>query len=452
MDEERTEILQHLLQKRRKDEQKWEAGTIVDTAEIFGVSRMTVWRLWKRAKDSSIDGSVMNVSSRMHLTGSQKKEWTEELDNMKDIPLNKRGNLRSLSHAIKVPKTALIRIMRLQQPPIKRISSCIRPLLTEDNKKERLLYCLHHTKVSNDAIIFNSMYDCVFIDENWFYITMHNKCFYIAHDETPLHRICRSKRFITQVMFLAAVGRPQCDNHRKTWFDGKVGICPLVERVPTQRGSKNRPKGTMETRPTTSVTQGIVREIIINKVFPSIRDKIPKKHCGGGRVVWVQQDNSKPHVLPNDPDISQAGIAGGWNIKIKHQPPNSPDLNILDLGFFASIQSLQQRQVMRTIDELVTVVQDAYEKEDRFTLDNVFLSLHLAMERIMECGGGNNYKLGHIGKEKLRREGKLPVDLMCKQECYENARSELVPKLKKYRPRRKRETVGSTASNSTSNS
>ena len=39
-----------------------------------------------------------------------------------------------------------------------------------------------------------------------------------------------------------------------------------------------------------------------------------------------------------------------------NQPPNSPDFNILDLGFFNSIQSLQQQKRMTDIDELITAV------------------------------------------------------------------------------------------------
>lgn len=38
------------------------------------------------------------------------------------------------------------------------------------------------------------------------------------------------------------------------------------------------------------------------------------------------------------------------------QPPNSPDLNVLDLGFFSSIQALQHRESPNSIDELVTAV------------------------------------------------------------------------------------------------
>ena len=43
------------------------------------------------------------------------------------------------------------------------------------------------------------------------------------------------------------------------------------------------------------------------------------------------------------------------------QPPNSRDLNILDLGFFSAIQSLQHKACPKTIEDLVAVVEESFE-------------------------------------------------------------------------------------------
>ena len=51
-----------------------------------------------------------------------------------------------------------------------------------------------------------------------------------------------------------------------------------------------------------------------------------------------------------------------FDIQLTCQPANSPDLNVLDLGFFNSIQSLQHQSAPRTIDELITVVQDSFQQ------------------------------------------------------------------------------------------
>jgi hypothetical protein len=48
---------------------------------------------------------------------------------------------------------------------------------------------------------------------------------------------------------------------------------------------------------------------------------------------------------------------GGFNIRLKGQPPNSPDMNILDLGFFRAIQSIQYKKHATTVEDLVPVVE-----------------------------------------------------------------------------------------------
>jgi len=54
--------------------------------------------------------------------------------------------------------------------------------------------------------------------------------------------------------------------------------------------------------------------------------------------------------------VAAAGMKGGWSVQLKNQPPNSPDLNILDLDFFNTIQSLQYEKAPGGIDELIVAV------------------------------------------------------------------------------------------------
>lgn len=98
-------------------------------------------------------------------------------------------------------------------------------------------------------------------------------------------------------------------------------------------------------------------------------------------------------------------------MKLQFQPENSLGLNVLDLGYFNSIQSLQHQKVPMTVDNLIAVVEESFNEEDADTLDNVFLYLQREMEDTMRCGGGKNYKVSHMGKKKLRKEGKLPETL-----------------------------------------
>ncbi|GJR41587.1 hypothetical protein Tco_1309690 [Tanacetum coccineum] len=65
------------------------------------------------------------------------------------------------------------------------------------------------------------------------------------------------------------------------------------------------------------------------------------KTCGeGGGVlgpVLIQQDNVKPPIDVHDGDFFREDR---FDIRLRFQPPNSPDLNVLDLGFVGATQSL----------------------------------------------------------------------------------------------------------------
>lgn len=145
-----------------------------------------------------------------------------------------------------------------------------------------------------------------------------------------------------------------------------------------------------------------------------------------GHPIYVQQDNAKPHLGKDDKSIIKEGTRDGWKIELLPQPPNSPDFNVLDLGFFNSIQSLQHKKCPNTIDELVTAVENAFEEQTPETLDNVFLSLQQAMQSSMIVRGGNRYKLQHMGKERLRNAGQLPISLRCDEDLISSCREYLV--------------------------
>ncbi|KAL4572716.1 hypothetical protein LXL04_019498 [Taraxacum kok-saghyz] len=165
--------------------------------------------------------------------------------------------------------------------------------------------------------------------------------------------------------------------------------------------SKNRVAGTLETKPILSVTKEVTRTWLIEKVLPDIRAKWPQSQVG---PIFIQQDNAKPHIDVNDSEFLEAASRDGFDIRLTFQPPNSPDLNVLDLGFFRAIQSLQEQEVLGTIDELVNAVQTSFERMQSQQLNNVFLTLQTCMKEIIKVRGDNNYQIPHIGKNRLERE------------------------------------------------
>ncbi|KAK1629449.1 hypothetical protein QYE76_003764 [Lolium multiflorum] len=124
-----------------------------------------------------------------------------------------------------------------------------------------------------------------------------------------------------------------------------------------------------------------------------------------------KQDNARTHVLPNDPIFLAAVKESGRDIKLLQQPPNSPDLNALDLGFFSSIQSLTVQYAPTTLKELIESVEQAFDGYDVDTLVRVFITLQTVMIEVMRVEGDNTYDIKHMGKVKLQREGNLPMIL-----------------------------------------
>ena len=136
------------------------------------------------------------------------------------------------------------------------------------------------------------MYDYVHIDEKWFYMTKINTNYYLVPDETPPHWTCKSKRYITTVMFMCAVARPRWDSHDKCEFDGKIGIFLFIFQEAEKRASKNRPAGKMETKCITSINRVEMTKMLVEKVIPEIKQKWP----AGSKRCIIQQDNAKPRT------------------------------------------------------------------------------------------------------------------------------------------------------------
>ena len=85
-------------------------------------------------------------------------------------------------------------------------------------------------------------------------------------------------------------------------------------------------------KPITSITREVIRDFMINKVLPAIRAKWPKEDVG--KPIFIQQDNAPSHLNLDDSDFCEHAKQEGFDIRLICQPPNSPDFNILDLGFF----------------------------------------------------------------------------------------------------------------------
>ncbi|XP_050220689.1 uncharacterized protein LOC126671037 [Mercurialis annua] len=397
----RREICNVLLQKSIDDKLKY--GTLGTLASQFSISIRTIQRIWKSLKT---DGDIYHKKRNCG-----RKRIYNDLARIEEIPLHDRTTLASLACSMKMSKSTCVRL--LQSGAIKRHSNAIKPFLKEENKKSRLQFCI--SMLEEDSIphdpIFKGMYNIVHIDEKWFYMTKKKENYYLLPNEDEPLRTCKSKNFIGKVMFLAAIARPRFDAEGNELFSGKIGVFPFVTLEPAKRSSVNRVAGTLELKPIPSVNRDIVRSFLIDKVLPAIKAKWPIEDSRS--PIFIQQDNARTHINFDDVEFCRSAREDGFDIRLMCQPPNSPDLNILDLGFFSAIQALQYKESVKSIDELVNAVYKSFETFSTVKSNRIFLTLQMCMIEIMKVKGAHKYTIPHMNKEKMENDGNLPTQLKC---------------------------------------
>jgi hypothetical protein len=159
----------------------------------------------------------------------------------------------------------------MKEGKVRKHTSSIKPHLTNDNKKARLQWCvdmLEHESLHGNPR-FKSLFDHVFIDEKWFFLTRKSDRYYLFADGDEPYRTCRSRNNIPKLIFLCVTCRPRFENGVFT-FNGKIGCFPLVTFERAKRSSVNRQVGTIEVKLITSIMRDVIRQFMIEKVLPAI--------------------------------------------------------------------------------------------------------------------------------------------------------------------------------------
>jgi len=226
-DTERQQIYEALLQRSNRGKLKKNTANIV--AQMFPVSRYQVRRVWRRAKQCRAQGRPVDVRSRRKNCG--RKRIQIDLSDVLRVPLHRRRTIRSLANAIGVKKSTLHRWFK--DGLLRRQSSTLKPLLMEDNKKDRLRWCLSmlDRRTLPNEPKFIEMHNIIHMDEKWFNTTSKYIKYYMLPEEEDPHRTVHNKNRIGKVMFLSAVGRPIYDDAGNCIFDGKLGVWPFVRKV-----------------------------------------------------------------------------------------------------------------------------------------------------------------------------------------------------------------------------
>ncbi|XP_057775233.1 uncharacterized protein LOC130994215 [Salvia miltiorrhiza] len=401
-DDERNKVAQWLLE--HSSAGKLQHGAKKEAALHFKVNLKTIWKIWSQVSHQRACGVPVEVKSiRKGCLHKDKKHI--DVEKVKKLSVLERSSLRCMSTHLGVSKSLIHKWVKERK--LKPHTNAIKPFLTPQNRLCRLSWSLKQlSSLSEDGFIqFQSMYNTIHIDEKWFYLTKTKDRYYLMPDEVEPYRTCKSKRYIEKIMFMCAVARPIIDEDGTIIFDGKLGIFPFTTTEPAQRNSKNRSKGTMEVKPIAAVTKPIIRACLIKEMVPMFKAKWPKM---SSKHIYIQQDNAKPHIKANDPDFLAVANNDGFKFQIVCQPANSPDTNVNDLGFFRAIQTLKDQKPAKNMEELLENVKAAYEEYPPEKLNSVFLTLQGCYHEIIKAKGGNNYKIPHMNKDRLTRQGLLP--------------------------------------------
>ncbi|KAL2901723.1 DNA primase large subunit PriL [Bienertia sinuspersici] len=287
-------------------------------------------------------------------------------------------------------------------------SNALKPGLTEANKRRRVKYCINQIEPDtlNTQPKFNAMANIVHIDEKWFFLTRKNLHMYLASKEKGPHRSTKSKNSIQKVMFMSAVARPRRNSDGAFIFPEKIGIWPFTYKYVAKKSSVNRPRGTVETKAITKVNKIVFKKMMTENVIPAIKAQWPREE--GNTTITIQADNAKPRGGADIYSFIESYSDENFTFKWAPQPANSPDLNILDLGLFNSLQSKYQKTMPETIDKMVEEVEKVYEDQHPKIISNVWHSLQYCMCEIIGCLGQDHYDLPHMKKQQFEDAGNLP--------------------------------------------
>ncbi|XP_021847229.2 uncharacterized protein [Spinacia oleracea] len=399
----RLEILLFLLCRKNVGKDTLIYGTVDLAVKEYGYTKRTIGGIWNKAKKQKEALNSYVVQKKYHNCGRKRIQVTYE--QVASIGMGDRTCIRDLAQMLNLGPTTVWRMVKRKL--IKPHSSPLHPGISDECKMAKMRWVL---RLIMDISIpyeptYYSMFDFIHIDEKWFYLTQKNQRVYLANNEPFPHRTTKLRTKIPKFMFMAAVARPRWGEDGQCEFDGKISIFPFTNSIAAKRTSKNRVKGTIETKPIKSVNQIATRGMLINNIILANKEKWPP-HVGE-KVVYIIQDNAKAHILQADPEW-QHFQQDGFTFVLTQQPPNSPDCNILDLGYFRLIQSLMHKKMPRTVEDLSGEVTDSFKELHPKTLSNVWMTVQFVSNEILKHKGNNDYQLPHNKKKILEDEGNLP--------------------------------------------
>lgn len=204
------------------------------------------------------------------------------------------------------------------------------------------------------------------IDEKLFYVVRVKGCVWVLPgyiDPDKVKRIpVQSKRYITKVMFLVAIARSVYAADGSCIFDGKVGCwrcTDLLQHTTSYNGKcKQYDVGDYYVKDANLVASKYV-DMVTKQLLP----RLIEIKC----TVWDVQANGTPYKVRCQHDGAPGHHAEGIELQLEkafaavngefvHQPPKSPECNMLDMAVFNTMAHRVARCDYRTKQQLCSAV------------------------------------------------------------------------------------------------
>src|SRR5688572_20992381 len=149
--------------------------------------------------------------------------------------------------------------------------------------------------------------------------------------------------------------------------------------------------GTLEWK-SLQMTKERYAEMLVTKLIPAIMVKWPRKYdhhgCLFHQVITLQHNNAKAHVSQEEfVEYTKNYYFPGSTFKTLFQPSNLPDLNILDLAFFCSLEREYQKKKSSSLDDLHKHLLVTYWDYSCVKIQSAFMTLKALMNQIIDYNG-----------------------------------------------------------------
>lgn len=389
-----------------------------NVGQMFGVSADTVKRIWTQYSSQIANGVLTPNLNPIRPSGRPSELTAKKEQAIVDSSAKRRYHTtyRSVScdahldSHVSIPPTCVWRYMKRMGYDEHTENS--KSKLRIANQIKRLEWTLDELSLNPETgdYFFRNLKKRAFFDEKIFSLKLKSKIRKRIGDPSYPAPVIQNKLHPPQVMISAGFGYPQ-QKEDGTYFNGNLGIYPFVERVVAKRSSVHRQAGTSETKPV-NVTGQVYYDSMIGKgkIFDQIQAGVIGLDID---EIVIQLDNAPPHIAQSN--ISRLNILGASlavPIRIRLQPAQSPEFNLMDLGIWYSLDKQADYFIgdHRNIDDIINNVESAYNNYSVDKLHRVYAVYYVIMREVLKAHGGNHFKLPHTGIRQRQLEGLLPTE------------------------------------------